>query len=141
MVVDGRFLRFVYAATAQTQSCSTVGAAFDGTYEFVSSTKLVETYIATGTSRMMQCADGMAGPLTIVSGQPRFSLSVPGKPAEFGGMVGSQGKLAMRSALPNIGARPTERMLRGRIDGTGTVRAQLSGLNCNYGFIWRKVAK
>jgi hypothetical protein len=132
------FLGWLAAADAQTPPSSTAGAAFDGTYEFVSSTKLAETYIATGTSRMAQCPDRIAGPLTIVNGQPRFTIFIPGKPAEFEGTIGSQGELAMRSVLPNTGARPTERMLRGRIDGTGTVRAQLSGVNCNYDFIWRK---
>ena len=132
------FLGLLDAAAAETPPSSTSGAAFDGTYNFVSSTKLAETYIATGTSRMAQCPDRIAGPLTIVNGQPRFTISIPGKPAEFEGTVGSQGELAMRSVLSNTGARPTERMLRGRIDGTGTVRAQLSGVNCNYDFIWRK---
>ena len=131
------FLGWLAAAAAQTPPSSTAGAAIDGTYKFVSSTKLSKTYIATGTSRMAQCPDRIAGPLTIVNSQPRFTLSVPGKPAEFEGTVGSQGELAMRSVLPNTGARPTERMLRGRIDGTGTVRGQLSGVNCNYDFIWQ----
>ena len=129
------------AADAQTPPSSTAGAAFDGTYEFVSSTKLAETYIATGTSRMAQCPDRIPGPLSIVNGQPRFSIAIPGKPAEFEGTLGSRGELAMRSVLPNTGARPTERMLNGRIDGTGTVRARLSGVNCIYDFTWQKQSK
>ena len=132
------FFGLVAAAVAQTAPSSISGAAFDGTYVFVSSTKLAETYIATGTSRMAQCPDRIAGPLIVVNGQPRFSISIPGKPAEFEGTVGSQGELTMRSVLPNTGARPTERMLLGRIDSTGTVRAKLSGVNCNYDFMWRK---
>jgi hypothetical protein len=87
---------------------------------------------------MAQCPDRIPGPLTIVSGQPQFSIPVPGRPAEFEGSVGRQGELAMRSVLPNTGARPTERTLNGLIDGTGTVRAHLSGANCNYDFIWKK---
>jgi hypothetical protein len=131
------FLGLLDAAAAETPPSST-SEVFDGTYNFVSSTKLAETYIATGTSRMAQCPDRIAGPLTIVNGQPRFTIAIPGKPADFEGTVGSQGELVMRSVLPNTGARPTERVLRGRIDGTGTVRAQLSGVNCNYDFVWRK---
>jgi hypothetical protein len=135
------FLGFLTAATAQTPLSLTAGATFDGTYEFVSSTKLTETYISPVTSRMAQCPDRIAGPLTIVNGQPRFSVSIPGRPADFEGTIGSQGELAMRSVLPTTGGRPTERMLSGRIDVTGVVRAQLSGVNCNYAFIWRKEAK
>jgi hypothetical protein len=135
------FFGLLTAATAQTPSSLTAGARFDGTYEFVSSTKLSETYVSPVTSRMAQCPDRIAGPLTIVNGQPRFSISVPGKPADFEGTVGSQGELAMRSVLPTTGGRPTERMLSGRIDGTGAVRAQLSGVNCNFGFIWQKTQK
>jgi hypothetical protein len=128
------------AADAQAPSSSTVGAAFDGTYEFISSTKLAETYISPGTSRMAQCPERIPGQLTIVNGQPRFSISIPGKPADFEGTLGSQGELAMRSVLPG-GGRPTERMLSGRIDSTGTVHARLSGVNCNYDFTWRKYSK
>jgi hypothetical protein len=135
------FFGLLTGADAQPPPSSTAGAAFDGTYEFVSSTKLAETYIPTGTSRMAQCPDRIPGPLTIVNGQPRFSISIPGKPAEFEGTLGSKGELAMRSVLPNTGARPTERMLNGRIDATGTVRARLMGVNCNYDFAWRKGSK
>jgi hypothetical protein len=61
------FLGLLDAAAAETPPSSTSGAAFDGTYNFVSSTKLAETYIATGTSRMAQCPDRIAGPRTIVN--------------------------------------------------------------------------
>jgi hypothetical protein len=77
------FFSLPAAADAQALSTSTAGAAFDGTYQFISSTKLAETYISPGTSRMAQCPDRIAGPLTIVNGQPRFSISIPGKPADF----------------------------------------------------------
>jgi hypothetical protein len=90
---------------------------------------------------MAQCPDRIPGPLTIVNGQPSSSISIPGKPAEFEGTLGSQGELAMLSVLPNTGARPTERMLNGRIDATGKVRARLMGVNCNYDFEWRKGSK
>ena len=129
------------AADAQTPSPSIAPAAFDGTYDFVSSKKLAETYVATGTSRMAQCPDRIPGPLTVTNGQAQFSISIPGRPAEFVGSVGSQGELAMRSVLPNTGARPTERILSGRIDGAATIRARLNGANCNYDFIWQKQSK
>jgi hypothetical protein len=135
------FFGLLAAADAQTPPSSTTVAAFDGTYEFVSSTKLAETYIATGTSRMAQCPERIPGPLTIVKGQPRFSISIPGKPAEFEGTLGPQGELTMRSVLSNTGARPTQRMLNAMIDVNGMVRARLNGVNCNYDFIWRKQGK
>jgi hypothetical protein len=48
-------------------------------------------------------------------------------------MVGSQGELAMRSVNPAYD-EPGERLLNGRIDGTGTVRARLTGRFCNYDY-------
>jgi hypothetical protein len=51
-------------------------------------------------------------------------------------MVGSQGELAMRSVNPAYDA-PAERLLNGRIDGTGTVRARLIS-GCDFDYVWRK---
>jgi hypothetical protein len=42
--------------------------------------------------------------------------------ADFDGTVGPQGELAMRSVNPAYDAQ-AERVLNGKIDGTGTVRA------------------
>jgi hypothetical protein len=94
------FFGLLAAVAAQTGPSSTSGAAFDGTYNFVASTKLAETYMATGTSRMAQCPDRIAGPLTIVNSQPRFTISIPGRPAEFEGTVGSEGELADEICRP-----------------------------------------
>lgn len=77
------FFGLLAAVAAQTGPSSTSGAAFDGTYNFVASTKLAETYMATGTSRMAQCPDRIAGPLPIVNSKPRFTISIPGKPPKF----------------------------------------------------------
>jgi hypothetical protein len=52
-------------------------------------------------------------------------------------MVGSQGELAMRSVNP-ASDETAERLLNGRIDGTGMVRARLTGKYCTYDFVWRK---
>jgi hypothetical protein len=87
---------------------------------------------------MRPCPDWEVGPLTIVRGQSRFSsVSSSSIRAEFEGMVGSQGELAMRSVNP-ASDEPAERLLNGRIDGTGTVRARLTGRYCTYDYVWRK---
>jgi hypothetical protein len=52
-------------------------------------------------------------------------------------MIGPQGELAMKSVNPAYDD-PDVRLLTGRIDGTGTVRARLTGRFCNYDFVWRK---
>jgi hypothetical protein len=125
------------AADAQTPSRSSAGAAFDGTYQFVSSIKLTEMFTVSQSGRTRPCPDWEVGPLTIVRGQRRFSSASSSIRAEFEGMVGSHGELAMRSVNPAYD-EPGERLLNGGIDGTGTVRARLTGRFCNYDYVWRK---
>ncbi len=117
-------LGFSAAAMAQTPPASTAGTRFDGTYGFVSSTKLTETYTITGTARIGRCGDRGACPLKIVNGQARFSFGRQIK-FEFEGGVGPEGKLAMRLVPTPIsnGSLGIEMSVSGRIDGNGTVSA------------------
>ena len=108
---------FSAAAIAQAPSSSTAGTKFDGTYAFVSSTKVNETYMTTGTAHIKRCRDLLPrSPLTIVDGHARYDLQE--------GTVGSQGELATRY-LPTLGNKdwlPSEIITRGRIDGNGSPR-------------------
>ena len=132
------FFGLAVAADAQTPSAQTAGSQFDGTYPFVSSTKLTEMFTQSQTGRMRPCPDWTAGPLTIVRGQARVSsASSSAVHADFEGMVGTQGEVAMQSVNPAYNA-PVERLLNGKIDGTGTVRVRLTGQYCTYDFVWRK---
>jgi hypothetical protein len=132
------FFGLAAAADAQTPSDQTAGSQFDGTYALVSSTKLTQTFVQSQTGRMRPCPDWEVGPLTIARGQARLSAaSSSAVSAAFEGMVGSQGELAMRSVNPATD-EPSERLLNGRIDGTGTARARLTGRFCTYDFVWRK---
>jgi hypothetical protein len=131
------FFGLAVAAGAQTPLSQTAGSQFDGTYALVSSTRLTELYTVPQTGRTRPCPDWEVGALTIVRGQPRFSsASSSAVRAAFEGMVGSQGELAIRSVNPAYDA-PAERLLNGRIDGTGTVRARLIS-RCNFDYVWRK---
>ena len=126
------------AADAQTPLPQTAGSQFDGTYAFVSSTKLNETFTVASQGRTRPCPDWEVGPLTIVRGQARVSAVSSSRSvrAEFEGMAGSQGELAMRSVNPAYDA-PAERQLNDRIDGAGTVRAHLLS-GCTFDYVWRK---
>jgi len=134
-------LGFSAAAMAQTPPASTAGTRFDGTYAFVSATKVNETYTRT-SGRMGQCPTRRPGPLTIANGQAGFRY---GRQREFEieGTVGSQGELAMR-LLPTPGNKTTtgiESTVTGRIDGNGTVTARQISRFCNYDLTWRKQSK
>jgi hypothetical protein len=136
------FVGLLAAANAQTPSPSTASTKFDGTYTFFSSTKVKETY-TTPSGRMGRCADRIAGPLTIMNGQARYSASGLQISREVEGRVGSQGELAvMRSNEPRVGGgTPIEINLSGRIDGNGTVTARQRGSFCSYDLVWQKVSK
>jgi hypothetical protein len=68
------FFGLVVATDAQTPSPPAANTQFDGTYAFVSSTRVNETYTVTGSNRFGQCGKmRRLGPLTIVNGQARFS--------------------------------------------------------------------
>jgi hypothetical protein len=131
------FFGLVVVADAQTPRSSSAGAAFDGTYRFISSTIVSPTYMTSG-GRMNRCVDDwQAGPLTIVRGQARFS-TINFVLLDFEGTVGSQGELAMQS-VPQPGGHGgrIEGSLNARVDNTGTARARLTA-RCTYDFVWRK---
>jgi hypothetical protein len=141
------FLGLLAAANAQTPSPPASGAQFDGTYGFVSSTRLNETYATTRANRIGQCAENLkVGPLTVANGQAQYSGFGRLTKAGFEGTVGPQGELTMRLASTpaprGAGASPgVEISTRGRIDPNGTVSARQMGYLCSYDVIWRKESK
>jgi hypothetical protein len=136
------FSSLLGAADAQTPSPPSANTQFDGTYAFVSATKLNETYTTTWTNRMGQCGDiRKLGPLTIAIGQARYSGSGRVTSAGFDGTVGPRGELALRLAAPasksSLGA---EIVTHGTIDGNGTIRARQTSRACSYDLVWQKEA-
>jgi hypothetical protein len=127
-------LGFSVAAMAQTPPLSTAGTKFDGTYAFVSATKVNETYFTTVTNRVGRCGDYRAAPLTIVNGQARIF--------DFEGTVGPSGELVMRTA-PRARSKSfaLERIISARIDSNGIIHARRTGYSCRYDLIWQKVSK
>jgi hypothetical protein len=125
---------FAVASTALAQAPAppAAGTPFDGTYGFVSATKLSETFVGEG-GRVRTCPDIKGGPLTIEKGQARYF--------RLTGTVGPRGDVALRASLPPTGKRggiAYEVTLTGSIDSHGTVRARRSGYGCNYDFVWQK---
>ena len=139
------FFGLLAGADAQTASPPAASTQFDGTYTFVSATKLTETYAMRGSNRIGRCGDYSGRPLSIANGQARyagFGLAAAG----FEGTVGPQGELAMRLASTpaprGAGASPGfEITFNGRIDNNGTIRARRMGVLCSYDVIWQKEAK
>jgi hypothetical protein len=121
------------AANAQTQSASTAGPAFDGTYRAVSSAKVNQMYVAE-KGNMAVCPDRMPGSLTIAQGQAQYTDA---SGDQVDGTVGPQGELAMR-AVESGGARPMELDVSGSIAATGTIRARQEGYSCGYDFVWQR---
>jgi hypothetical protein len=131
-------LGYSAVAIAQTPPASTAGTRFDGRYAFVSATKLNDTYM-TPSGRMGQCPNPKLAPLIIQNGQAR-RYSKAGV-STFEGTVGPEGELTMRfAATPTkFGAMPgIERIVNGKIDQDGTVRARQISRGCSYDIIWRK---
>jgi hypothetical protein len=127
------FFGLLAAADAQTPSSSTAGVPFNGTYRFVSSAKVNESYTARG-GQMAQCPARRAGPLHIVNGQARYT-SATGYPLK--GTVGAQGELTMQ-AVARGQYSPIEINVSGTVDGTGTIRARQTSNSCSYDFVWQK---
>lgn len=126
----------IAAADAQTDT------QFDGTYAFVSATKVNETY-RTADNRPRQCPEiRKVGPLVIVNGQARYSTSRSDQILNEG-TVGLQGELAMRYVEPiNLGTKPGfEIITHGRIDDNGMVRARRMANYCSFDLIWQKAPK
>lgn len=137
------FFGLIPAANAQTAAPSAANTLFDGTYAFVSATKLNETYTATRSNRVGRCGDYRGPPLTIVNGEVRYPTRGRLTAAGFEGTVGPQGELAMRlaptPASRGSGASPgVEMIINGKIDSNGTVHARQMGYACSYDLIWQK---
>jgi hypothetical protein len=109
---------------SQSPPASTAGTRFDGTYAFVSATKLNENSITMGSSRRCEDTKVVRPPLTIVNGHAASGL--------LKGTVGARGELWMQRAMPDI------EITTGRIDDDGTVRARQKGHYCSYDLIWLK---
>ena len=129
------FFGLLAAANAQTALRPVANTQFDGTYAFVSSTKVNETS-RDFKNRELQCPDRSAGALTILNGAARY-MGSGGR--EFEGTVASSGELAMRSSAPGIKSRPpSEVMINGKIDANGTIRARRVTYRCSHDLIWQK---
>jgi hypothetical protein len=126
----------IAAAYAQTRAASIAGGRFDGTYAFVSATKLNAIY--NSGIHVKRCGAYKGGPLTVVNDHARYG----GGPG-FDGRVGSQGDLTMRLVSPiyKSNAPGVEIIIMGRIDGNGTVRARRMSYYCRYDLIWQKISK
>ena len=130
------FFGLLATADAQAPSASTAGTKFDGTYRFVSSTK-VNPMHTSSKGDMAPCPDRTPGPLTIVQGQARYTTQTG---YELKGPVGPDGDLDMRiSTVGGGGSRPLEmRTAAAEIDGTGKVYARQIGHGCSYDYVWQK---
>jgi hypothetical protein len=128
----------VAAASAQAAPPSTAGKAFDGTYRFVSSERVNQTYTARN-GRMAPCPERKTGPLHVENGLVRYTTTTGYK---LRGTVGPQGELALNIVAPpnsnNAGSQPLNITLSGNIDNTGAVRARQTSNSCSYDFVWQK---
>jgi hypothetical protein len=131
---------FATAAMAQTGPVQSPVTKYDGTYAFVSSTKVHETYLTTGTTRLGHCPDlRPRGPFSVVNGHAKFNLQE--------GEVGPHGELAMRFLTPAPfgkcgGCSPgLEVTSTGGIDESGTVRVRRMDYYCSWDLIWQKISK
>jgi hypothetical protein len=125
------FFGLAAAANAQALAAPTSGA-FDGTYHFVSSTKLNETYTTRGGS-MGHCPERKPGPLHVVAGKAHYTT---GSGRRIAAMVGPQGELEMKMSAP--GTNTVEMHSAGGIDNTGTAHLRQRGNSCSYDFVWKK---
>jgi hypothetical protein len=132
------FIGALAAVNVQAQPASTAGTAFDGTYRFVSSARVNQTY-TTRNGRTGPCPDRRTGPLHIANGLVRYTTTTGYK---LRGTVGPQGELALNIVAPsnssNAGSQALNINLGGNIDNTGTVRARQTSNSCSYDFVWQK---
>ena len=119
------------------ESASSLATPFDGSYAFVSGSKVNETALTSG-GRPSLCPNIKPLPsLVIAGGQVRYA-------PDWAGTIGPEGELVLRPERPlarGSEAAP-EITIWGRVDNTGTVHARrrVSGL-CDYDVIWEKTAK
>lgn len=121
------------AANAQPPTPLTATTQFDGTYAFVSETKVTETYTTSQTEHPGRCPDKRAKSLVIAEGRAQLP--------KFEGSVGPQGDLLMRRHAEPVkwGSTPGRgATINGKIDSDGAVRARLIGGRCSYDLVWQK---
>jgi hypothetical protein len=129
---------FAGLATANAQ-VPAPSNAFDGTYRFVSSANVNETYTARN-GQMGRCPARRAGPLHVANSTARYTTTTGYK---FRGTVGPQGELVMRVLAPNNsgGAQPLDMNVNGTIDATGAAHARQTSNSCSYDFVWQKASR
>jgi len=142
MVVDCRIFGLLAAAYAQTPSPSAGNTRFDGTYAFVSATKVNETFRDYNNEERPCRNMGDATSLVIVSGRAQYTAATGYLVEET---VGQQGELTMRYPPDPEGRHggispSSERPVNGRIESDGTVRARQIGFFCSHDLIWQKSA-
>jgi hypothetical protein len=126
---------FGLLATVDAQTASPAGTAFDGTYRFVSATKVTPMYTSS-KGDMAPCPNRTPGPLTIAQGHARYTTETG---YELSGTVGPQGQLAMRSVpVSTGGSRPLEMDATGGIDAHGNAHARQRASACSYDFVWQR---
>jgi len=133
------FFGLVGAANAQTPSPPAVTMKFDGTYAFVSASKVNETYTTMVTEHPERCPDlAPRTALAIINGQVRFNQQE--------GTVRPNGELSTRLIPRPYGrcggcSAGIELPHYGRIDDNGTIRVRRTGYYCSYDLIWQKEAQ
>jgi hypothetical protein len=132
------FFGLLAVANAQAPPATT---AFDGTYQFASSTRLNATYVDRN-GRTGPCPDRRPGPLHIANGRVRYTTASGYK---LRGTVGPQGELAMGLVAPsnssNAGSQALNLSVTGNIDSAGTARIRESGHSCSYDFVWQRASQ
>ena len=129
------FCGLLAAVNAQAASPLS-GAPFEGTYQFVSTEQVNETYTSYNGQTGM-CPSRRPGPLHVAGGSAHYTTATGYR---LKGIVGAQGELAMQS--PMIGSsRPFTMGASGSIDGNGTAHVRQTSSACSYDFTWQKAAK
>ena len=82
------------------------------------------------------CPNRKPGPLHIAGGSVHYKGPTGYR---FGGAVGPQGELTMRSEMVGS-SRPAHMQATGSIDASGTAHVRQMGSSCSYDFVWQKRA-
>ena len=127
------FFGLLAVANAQTAPAPAAGTAFNGTYRFVSATKVNEMYTSYN-GQMGMCPNRKPGALHIAGGRAHYTAATGYR---FEGTIGSQGELTMRSEMVGS-SRPAHMQASGKVDGSGTAHVRQTGSACSYDFVWQK---
>ena len=118
-------------AEAQTPNANT---KFDGTYAFVSGTKVNETFHH-GAGQCPNIETMGIGPLIIVKGQVKYVVGAAG-PNE--GTIDAQGQITTEGMNPRS---LTKIDGTGKINGDGTINLRSVGWFCDQDLVWRRANK